>query len=55
MYFIQHHYLSLSYVNVIFGILIELFEKAKIQIHVLKEKYELLADILRECPGQYYR
>ncbi|XP_004493980.1 uncharacterized protein [Cicer arietinum] len=33
----------------------ELFEKAKIQIHVLKEKYELLADILRECPGQYYR
>jgi hypothetical protein len=42
-------------VNVIFDIWIELLEKAKSQIDVLKEKYKQLADILGGCPGQYYR
>lgn len=34
---------------------IELLEKAKAQIGVLKELYNGLAVVLRECPGQYYR
>lgn len=34
---------------------IELLEKAKAQIGVLKELYNRLAVVLRECPGQYYR
>lgn len=42
-------------VNVIFDIWIELLEKAKSQIDVLKEKYKQLADILGGYPGQYYR
>jgi len=46
---------SLFNVNVIFDIWIELLEKAKSQIDVLKEKYKQLADILGGCPGQYYR
>ncbi|KAB1223815.1 hypothetical protein CJ030_MR2G012876 [Morella rubra] len=33
----------------------ELLEKAKAQIGVLKELYNRLAEVLRECPGQYYR
>ncbi|KAE8099614.1 hypothetical protein FH972_017581 [Carpinus fangiana] len=33
----------------------ELLEKPKAQIGVLKELYNRLAVVLRECPGQYYR
>ncbi|KAG7960453.1 hypothetical protein I3843_10G124400 [Carya illinoinensis] len=33
----------------------ELLEKAKAQIGVLKELYNRLAEVLRECDGQYYR
>ncbi|KAK1308711.1 hypothetical protein QJS10_CPA09g01782 [Acorus calamus] len=33
----------------------EVLEKPRVQIGVLKELYRRLADILRECPGQYYR
>ncbi|XP_058207997.1 uncharacterized protein LOC131321022 [Rhododendron vialii] len=33
----------------------EVLEKAKAQIGVLKEIFHRLAEILRECPGQYYR
>lgn len=34
---------------------LELLEKAKAQVGVLKELYNRLAVILNECPGQYYR
>lgn len=33
----------------------EVLEKAKAQIGVLKELFHRLAEILHECPGQYYR
>ncbi|XAR69118.1 hypothetical protein NMG60_11000590 [Bertholletia excelsa] len=33
----------------------EVLDKAKAQIDVLKELYHQLAEILKECPGQYYR
>ncbi|KAL5994595.1 hypothetical protein ACLOJK_024648 [Asimina triloba] len=33
----------------------EVLEKCKVQIDVLKELYKHLAEILHECPGQYYR
>lgn len=33
----------------------EVLEKAKGQIDVLKELYHRLAQVLSECPGQYYR
>ncbi|XP_057475134.1 uncharacterized protein LOC130763263 isoform X1 [Actinidia eriantha] len=33
----------------------EVLEKAKAQIGMLKELFHRLAEILRECPGQYYR
>ncbi|CAL9204053.1 unnamed protein product [Musa hybrid cultivar] len=33
----------------------EVLEKAKVQIEVLKDLFGELAEILRECPGQYYR
>ncbi|KAK2974740.1 hypothetical protein RJ640_007167, partial [Escallonia rubra] len=33
----------------------EVLEKAKSQIGVLKELFSRLAEIVRECPGQYYR
>ncbi|CAL9780738.1 unnamed protein product [Musa acuminata subsp. burmannicoides] len=33
----------------------EVLEKAKVQIEVLKDLFGGLAEILRECPGQYYR
>ncbi|KAG8376571.1 hypothetical protein BUALT_Bualt09G0077300 [Buddleja alternifolia] len=33
----------------------EVLEKAKGQIDLLKELYSKLAEIMRECPGQYYR
>ncbi|CAL9124758.1 unnamed protein product [Musa textilis] len=33
----------------------EVLEKAKVQIEVLKDLFRGLAEILRECPGQYYR
>ncbi|KAI3877710.1 hypothetical protein MKW98_020191 [Papaver atlanticum] len=33
----------------------EVLERAKSQIEVLKELYSKLAEILKECPGQYYR
>ncbi|GMY14770.1 translin [Fagus crenata] len=33
----------------------ELLEKARAQIGVLKELYNRLAVVLRDCPGQYYR
>ncbi|XP_042512164.1 translin [Macadamia integrifolia] len=33
----------------------EVLEKAKVQIDVLKELFHRLAEILQECPGQYYR
>lgn len=33
----------------------EVLEKAKSQIGVLKEHFNRLAEIIRECPGQYYR
>ncbi|KAJ8428367.1 hypothetical protein Cgig2_015885 [Carnegiea gigantea] len=33
----------------------DILEKAKSQIGVLKGLYSQLAEILRECPGQYYR
>ncbi|EPS74028.1 translin-like protein [Genlisea aurea] len=33
----------------------EVVAKAKEQIVVLKELYSKLAEIIRECPGQYYR
>ncbi|KAK1314101.1 hypothetical protein QJS10_CPA06g00228 [Acorus calamus] len=33
----------------------EVLEKARAQIDVLKDLYRRLSDILRECPGQYYR
>ncbi|KAJ7972378.1 Translin family protein [Quillaja saponaria] len=33
----------------------ELLEKAKTQIPVLKELYNRLAEVHRECPGRYYR
>ncbi|XP_055809009.1 uncharacterized protein LOC129877519 [Solanum dulcamara] len=33
----------------------EVIEKAKSQIGVLKELYSRLAEVLHECPGQYYR
>jgi hypothetical protein len=45
---------SLFIINVIVYIWIELLEKAKTQIDVLKEKYRQLAHILGGCPGQYY-
>jgi hypothetical protein len=44
--------LSLFIINVVDYIWIELLEKAKTQIDVLKEK---LADILGGCPSLYYR
>ncbi|XP_064989972.1 uncharacterized protein LOC135627713 [Musa acuminata AAA Group] len=33
----------------------EVLEKAKVQIEVLKDLFGGLAEILRECPGQYFR
>ena len=33
----------------------EVLEKAGIQIGGLKELFNKLAGIVRECPGQYYR
>lgn len=33
----------------------EVIEKAKEKINDLKKFYGRLAEILRECPGQYYR
>ncbi|XP_058076274.1 uncharacterized protein LOC131224861 [Magnolia sinica] len=33
----------------------EVLEKVMVQIGVLKEFYGRIAEILRECPGQYYR
>lgn len=33
----------------------EVLEKAKSQIGVLKDLFSRLAEIIRECPGQYYR
>ncbi|XVE96639.1 hypothetical protein REPUB_Repub02eG0240000 [Reevesia pubescens] len=33
----------------------EVLEKAKSQINVLKDLYNKLAEVVRECPGQYYR
>ncbi|XWS59657.1 hypothetical protein CRYUN_Cryun08bG0140800 [Craigia yunnanensis] len=33
----------------------EVLEKAKAQINVLKDLYNKLAEVVRECPGQYYR
>ncbi|XP_043707414.1 translin [Telopea speciosissima] len=33
----------------------EVLEKAKVQIDVLKGLFHRLAEILQECPGQYYR
>ncbi|KAF9594761.1 hypothetical protein IFM89_034744 [Coptis chinensis] len=33
----------------------EVLEKGKVQIDVLKELYGRLAEILKDCPGQYYR
>ncbi|XP_038691902.1 translin [Tripterygium wilfordii] len=33
----------------------EVLEKAKAQIDVLKDQYCRLAEVLHECPGQYYR
>ncbi|XP_057805407.1 uncharacterized protein LOC131020536 [Salvia miltiorrhiza] len=33
----------------------EVLEKAKGQIDVLRELFSKLAEIMRECPGQYYR
>ncbi|KAM7531723.1 hypothetical protein LguiB_035133 [Lonicera macranthoides] len=35
--------------------LTEVLEKAKAQIDVLKELFSRLAEIVHECPGQYYR
>jgi hypothetical protein len=29
--------------------------KAKAQVEVIKGLYSRLAEILKECPGQYYR
>jgi hypothetical protein len=29
--------------------------KAKLQVEVIKVLYSQLAEILKECPGQYYR
>ncbi|KAL6987388.1 hypothetical protein U1Q18_013135 [Sarracenia purpurea var. burkii] len=34
---------------------IEILEKAEAQIGMLKELFHRLAEILLECPGQYYR
>ncbi|XP_021288972.1 translin [Herrania umbratica] len=33
----------------------EVLEKAKTQINVLKDLFNKLAEVVRECPGQYYR
>ncbi|ERM94850.1 hypothetical protein AMTRI_Chr07g29300 [Amborella trichopoda] len=33
----------------------EVLEKAKAQISTLRDLYQRLSEILRECPGQYYR
>ncbi|XP_022767324.1 translin [Durio zibethinus] len=33
----------------------EVLEKAKARINVLKDLYNKLAEVVRECPGQYYR
>lgn len=33
----------------------EVIEKTKVQINVLRELFGRLAEILRECPGQYFR
>lgn len=33
----------------------EVLEKAKAQIIILRELFNRLAEIVRECPGQYYR
>lgn len=33
----------------------EVLEKPKAQIAVLRELYSRLAEVLHECPGQYYR
>lgn len=33
----------------------EVLEKPKAQIGVLKELYNRLAEVLRDCPAQYYR
>ncbi|XVF76406.1 hypothetical protein PTKIN_Ptkin13bG0263800 [Pterospermum kingtungense] len=33
----------------------EVLEKAKAQIDALKDLYSKLAEVIRECPGQYYR
>ncbi|KAJ6792569.1 translin [Iris pallida] len=33
----------------------EVMEKAKVQIEAMREHFGRIADILRECPGQYYR
>lgn len=34
---------------------LEVVEKARVQIEVLKGLFGRLAEILKECPGQYYR
>lgn len=39
----------------VFWFELELLEKAKAQVGVLKEQYNRLAVVLGECPGQYYR
>lgn len=33
----------------------EILQKAKAQMGVLKDLYSRLAEIIQECPGQYYR
>ncbi|KAE8692492.1 Non-intrinsic ABC protein 12 isoform 1 [Hibiscus syriacus] len=33
----------------------QVLEKANAQINVLKDLYSKLAEVVRECPGQYYR
>lgn len=34
---------------------VEVLEKVQAQIDVLKSLFSRLAEIVRECPGQYYR
>lgn len=39
----------------IFFFLAEVLDKSKAHIGTLKDHYSRLADILNECPDQYYR
>ncbi|KFK39614.1 hypothetical protein AALP_AA3G266700 [Arabis alpina] len=52
---IDRHRERVSMIIVCYVDVSEVIEKAKEKINDLKKFYGRLAEILRECPGQYYR